>query len=94
MSEKSSPPVAIRLPPFEWLKLVGLICAQLVAVVVYVQRIDHKATDARDTAIRATAEISQLRDRTETKLEKIGDQVNRIENGVTKIQGQLEKRVP
>lgn len=91
MSDK---PVSIRLPPVEWLKLVGLIGAQLVAVVVYVQRIDHKATDARDTAMRATAELGQLRDRTEVKLEKIGDQVNRIENGVTKIQTQLEQREP
>lgn len=86
--------MAIRLPPVEWLKLMGLIGAQLVAVVVYVQRIDHKATDARETAMRATADIELLRDRTETKLEKIADQTNRIENVVTKIQTQLEQRSP
>ena len=92
MTTKQDPPVAIRLPPVEWLKLMGLIGAQLVAVVVYVQRIDHKATDARETAMRATANIELLRDRTEAKLEKIADQTNRIENVVTKIQTQLEQR--
>lgn len=98
MSEK---PVTMKFAVMEWGKLVGLIVAQLVAVVIYVQKIDHKAETAKTTAIEARAEIRELREKTDTKLDRldskidgINEKVNKTNDGVTRIQATLERRVP
>jgi ribosomal protein S11 len=91
MSEK---PVTMRLSASEWAKLAMAIGVQLIAVVVYVQGIDHKAETARATATEARAEVRELRDKTDTKLERIDEKVNKINDGVARIQATLERRVP
>lgn len=88
MSEK---PTTIRLSASEWGKLVLAIAVQLIGVVVYVQSIDHKAETAQATAIEARAEVKELRDKTDGKLERLNDKVDQIGKDVADIKAAVKQ---
>lgn len=79
MSDK---PTTIRLSASEWGKLVLAIGAQLIGVVVYVQSIDQKAASALERATEIREEFRDYRDKTESKLDRIVNDVADIKAAV------------